>query len=292
VTLELEKERPHGGTCRICGTKTERICVKCGIDTVTGDLVAEPEGLPSGPQRDGTRPLRRKAAALLAAIPKSKRQWLRRGLRTSLQAWPGTILCSVMVGFCLSFQKIPFGNIPLPWPGQLAACFILAFLSIEHTRGAREGEGHKTGIGTRGAFDPTMIGISLLMSMLLVPLFAGPFLSSPWLAGAVALPLLLIFPAFLGALVTDSAAELSPPRLKDALFLSPRYLATILIGMGSMVGSLLVVWLPSDQSAAWRAPLACVLMTIGATFIGLMRKDAETMLEDPDEEEDDDDDVE
>lgn len=301
MTLELQRAR-EPRVCRLCGEPTpgaaaehardEFVCQRCGVDIRTGDLVNPPAPPPSGPTRDGTRPLRRRAARLLKALPKGTRQWLARGFKTSLQAWPASILCMFMIGVALSFQRVPWVNQPLPWPGQLAASFILAFLTVEHARGAREG--NKAGIDTKGAFDPSMLGMSLMMAMLLFPLYAGPFMGSPWISIIAGLPVLLLFPACLGALVCDSADELGFTRLKEAIVESPRYLKTTLVSMSFLVGALLVVWLPSEQLALWRAPLAVIGTTIAATFCGLMRHDAECMIDDgsDDEDEDDDDDDE
>lgn len=277
MSLELERERPPR-VCRLCGDPTDGVCPKCGVDKNTGELVQEPEPPPSGPVRDGTRPLRRRAAELLA-IPKSTRQWLGRGARESLQSWPATLLIMAMVGLSLSFQRVPWVNAPLPWPGQIMASFLLAFLTIEHARGAREGQ--KGLLDARGgAFDPSMLGVSLAISLFLLPLYAGPFMGSPWIAVLAGLPVTLLFPAFLGALATDSAEELGVSRIKQAIVESPHYLRTTLVSMWCLIGGLCAVWLPSDESPVWRAPLAVMGVTLAGTLCGLMRKDAETMIDD------------
>src|SRR5262249_11172767 len=156
-----------------------------------------------------------------------------------------TILCTCFAGGALSFQRVPWVNVPLPWPGQLMAAYILCFLTIEHARGAREG--HKgSELDAKGAFDPAMLGLSLLMSLMLLPLYAGPFMGSVWIAIIAGVPVTLIFPAFLGALVTDSMQELSLTRLKEAIVESPRYLRTTLVAMACLIGGLLALWLPSE----------------------------------------------
>jgi len=280
VSLELKREEQGRRVCRLCGDEVERICARCGIDIETGDLVQEPASEPEGPQRDGTRPLRRRAARLLA-IPRSAPQWVRRGFRESLQAWPATLVCLIVVGFLLSVQRIPFVNIILPAAGQLFASFVLTLLTIEHARGAREG--HKASLETKGAFDPSVLGSSLLMALLLLPLYAGPFMGNPWVALAAGIPISLIFPAFLGALVTDSAEELSLSRLKQAVVESPHYLRTTIFSMACLLGGLAAVWLPVEEQAIWRAPLAVLGVTLAGTFSGLMRRDAETMIDEDDE---------
>jgi hypothetical protein len=275
MSLELARE-PEPRTCRLCGDPVDSVCARCGVEKATGDLVQEPAPPPSGPVRDGTRPLRRRAARLLD-IPKSTRVWLRRGLGESLHAWPATLLCLVVVGFALSLQRIPWVNAPMPWPGQLLASFMMTFVTIEHARGAREG--HKSSLDTRGAFDPSSLGLSLLMSLLLLPIFAGPFLGHGVVGVAAGIPAAFLFPAFLGALVTESAEELSFSRLKDALFQSPHYLRTTLLVATTLVGALLAVWLPQDGLALWRAPVAVLGASIAGAFTGLMRRDAETLID-------------
>ncbi|HZU98437.1 MAG TPA: hypothetical protein VFF73_17145 [Planctomycetota bacterium] len=274
--LELERER-EPRVCRLCGEPVDGVCPRCGVDKKTGDLVQEPEE-EKRHERDGRRPLRRQAARLLAAIPEGTRALLWRGMKQSLAGWSGTLLCLFFVAVALSFQRIPWLNFPIPWPGQLCASFVLAFLSIEHARGAREGgEG---ALDTRGAFDPSVLGTSLLMSFLLLPLYAGPFMSSLPLALGAGIPIAIIFPACMGALITDSIQELSPSHLKEALFQSPFYMRTMLLSMIALVGGLLAVWLPSEESPLWRAPLAVIGVTFASALIGLLRRDAETMIDD------------
>src|SRR5438046_552506 len=125
MNLELAREEaPRSGLCRICGRSVaDRICMDCGVDPLTGDLVAE--------------------------------------------ALPGTLACLAMVAFALSFRTVPHANQPLPWPGQLGATFVLSFLVIERARAAREGPGGR--LDTTGAFDPSALGTSLLMAMLIWP---------------------------------------------------------------------------------------------------------------------------
>ncbi len=281
MTLELQRA-PEPRTCRLCGDPFDDVCPKCGVDK-QGDLVNPPVEPEPGPVRDGTRPLRRKAARLLAEqmMSASTRQWLGRMLRESLQGWPGTILCGVFVGVSLSFQRIPWVNEPMPWPGQLMSAFILSFLTIEHARGSREGQ--KGALDTKGAFDPSSLGISLLMAMFLTPLYAGPFLGNPYITAFAALPVSLLFPAFLGALVTDSPQELSLSRLKEAIVESPRYLRTTVVSMMFLIGSLVAVFVPSDESPLWRAPLAVLGTTFAAVLCGMMRRDAECMIDEDDE---------
>lgn len=275
MTLELERERPPR-VCRICGEPTDAVCARCGVDKETGDLV-QPPVMPVNPIRDADAPLRKRAAALLA-VPKSTREWLRRGLRESLRGWPGTLLCLAVATLALSIQRIGSGDALIPWPGQLLASFMLTFLTIEHARGAHEGS--NAGIETRGAFDPSALGPSLLMSLLLLPLYVGPWMSTPWVTALAAVPLVLVFPAFLGALVTDSLQELGLSRLKQAVVDSPRYLATTAVAMTCLIGGLAAVWLPSEQSALWRAPLGVLGATLAGSFCGLMRRDAETQVDD------------
>jgi hypothetical protein len=278
--LELQRA-PEEKSCRLCGDPFDDVCPKCGIDR-SGDLVKPPAAASSGPVRDGTRPLRRRAARLLAEsmMTASTRTWLLRALRESLQGLPGTILCGIFVGVSLSFQRIPWVNEPMPWPGQLMSAFVLSFLTIEHARGSREGQ--KGAMDTKGAFDPSQLGLSLLMAILLTPLYAGPFMGNPYFTAVFALPVILLFPAFLGALVTDSAQELSLTRLKEAIVESPRYLRTAVVAMTCLVGGLLAVWLPSDQSPLWRAPLAVLGATFAGVLCGMMRRDAECMIDDDD----------
>jgi hypothetical protein len=276
VTLELAREeRPASRTCRICGkTVPERICVDCGIDIETGDLVAPPAPPPE-PTRDGSRPVRREAAREDAKAPGTTRELLARGVAVSLDGLPGTIACLLIVAFALSFRTLPQGD-AIPWPGMFGATFVLAFLVIERARAAHEGPGGR--IGTSGAFDPGALGSSILLAMLLFPLFAGTFGSGPVVGFGIGLPVALIFPGLLGALVCDGWSELAPDRLKDAFWRSPNYVGTTFYSMLALATSLSAVWLV-DGSPVWRAPIAVGFATLAGTLCGLMRRDAESVVQ-------------
>jgi hypothetical protein len=277
VTLELAREEPPASrTCRICGKAVAKICTDCGIEVETGDLVAPPAP-PPPPERDGSRPVRREAARVAAQAPTSTREILSRGLAVSADGLPGTLACLAIVAFALSFQVVPMVNAPLPWPGMLGSTFVLAFLVIERARAAHEGPGGR--LETSGAFDPASLGTSMLCSLLLFPIFAGTFASGPLVGFGLGIPIALVFPGLLGALVCDGWAELAPDRLKDVFLRSPNYVGTTFYSMISLVISLSAVWLVPG-SAFWRAPIAVAFATLAGTLCGLMRRDAETVLED------------
>ncbi len=268
---------PREWTCRTCFQRwPEPLCRSCGIDLETGDLAAVPEGIPT-PERDGTRPLRREQAALEAEIPSSWREILRRGALEATKGPVGTLACFLLVTFALQVQGAKLGSMPLiPWTGQLAATFVLSFLLVEHARAAHEGE--RGAIGSSGHFDPSAIGSTLLTSVCLVPLLAGVFASNPIVGAAVGVPAALILPGILGAVTCDRWDELVPSRIQSAILRTPSYLATALLASLSLALGLAAVWLPEGFSLP-RAAGATAFVALSGSLSGLMRRDAETMIE-------------
>lgn len=276
LSLELAPQKePARRVCKTCGQPSERICVRCGIDLETGDLVAPPEPDP-GPERDGTRPERRRlvAEAVFAEIPRTNGDLLKRGLIELSHGIGGTLVCLVMVGAALSFREIPVVGEKIPWSGQLLATYVLAFLLVEKARGAREGEGGL--MGSSGAFDPSALGGSLAAAMLLLPILAGTFASNPVPAVAAGVPFALLLPAVVGALSCDGWAELAPWRLAQAAWRSPEYARTTLWTVLALVLGLAPVWW-LDGSGVWRAPLAALGVGLAGCLAGLCRKDAESV---------------
>jgi hypothetical protein len=104
-------------------------------------------------------------------------------------------------------------------------------------------------------------------------------MSPPVLAIAGSIPFLFLFPALLGAFICDSWSELSPTRVKDALFESPHYFKTTFFSMLALTGALAAIWLPDESSPFWRVPLAIVGGTLAGALIGLLRRDAESVVE-------------
>jgi hypothetical protein len=278
VNLELAKEEARRPTCRICGLETDRVCTKCGIDIETGDLVAPPAETPEGPQRDGTRPERREALREQIVAPETLREIIERGLHQGTRGILGTGVGVVLALFALSFQRVPWTNQPIPWPGQLGATFVVAFLIVEHARAAREGEGGK--FGTSGVFDPTVLGSTFVSAFCIFPILAGPFASEWWIGLCAGLPFALAFPALVGALVCDGFRELLPSNLKDAFLRSPNYAKTTLVVIVALCTALAPIWLLPDGAAGWRAPLCAFAAAFAGALIGLLRRDGETQLED------------
>ena len=279
VTLELVREEPPSHrTCRTCGQSVDgRICVRCGIDLETGEPIAAPE--PPASERDGARPERRRlnAEAVFAEVPRTSGALLRRALVEMSHGIGGTIVCLAFVAFALSFREIPVVGAKIPWSGQLGATFVLSFLLVERARSAHEGQGGL--IGSSGAFDPSALGSSLFAAFMLLPVLSGAFASGPVTGLAAGLPLALLFPAVLGALVCDRWDEITPLRLKDAIVRSPGYLRTTFWVALAVAAALVPVWLV-DGSGMWRAPIAVVGMGLAGCLAGLMRRDAESLPED------------
>ena len=230
VSLELARDdddesKSRRRVCRTCGQPSERICTRCGIDLVTGDLVAAPEP-DEVPQGGGARPERRRvvAEAVFAAIPTTNGELLKRGLIELSHGLGGSVLCLVLVVFALSFREIPVVREKIAWSGQLLATFILAFLLVEKARAAREGDGGL--IGSSGAFDPSALGGSLLSAFMLLPILSGTFGSDPVVGLIAGIPFGLLLPALVGALACEGWEELTPWRLFPAIWRSPGYART------------------------------------------------------------------
>jgi hypothetical protein len=116
-----------------------------------------------------------------------------------------------------------------------------------------------------------------VVSVCLFPVLSGILTSGYTIALVGGILLALFFPALLGALVCEGWRELSPGRLKEALTCSPNYMKTALASGACLLLALGAVWLV-DGSAIWRSPVAVLGMSVGGALIGLMRRDAETLV--------------
>jgi hypothetical protein len=268
VEAELAQLQTTRMFCNVCGAfRAARVCHKCGMDLLTGELGALPAE--PGPDEGEVERRRPERPELVAPPELNLPRFLLRVGREALRGLPATLMILLMVFGALSYQLLPFVG-KIPWPGQIMASFVLTYCLIERTRTSRSEADE--------AFEIVETGATLFRAFMAFPIVAG-LASGHWAALPVGLILAPIAPLVVGAYSNPDLRELHPRALLDAFWATPHYTRAVLF-TALFLGAAVTAVYYSEGNLAWRAPLAVFGTTLAGCTIGLSRRDAENTPED------------